>query len=107
MVVIFPVTTARGTEDLQKRPRVPDPLHRGRFSASHLGCPMPYFVEGYADDCKLTATAKTAKKAFAEAIDWQVAKQFSAVCISDGKRRYSIAEFSEVMALLEIAGAVR
>ena len=82
-------------------------MHRGRFFPSHLRCPMPYLVEGYADDCKLTATAKTAKKAFAEAIDWQVAKQFSAVCIRDGDRRYSIAEFSEVMALLEIASTVR
>ena len=64
---------------------------------------MPYFVEGYIDDCKLTATARTAKKAFAEAIEWQLARKLSAVCIRDGSRSYSIPEFSEAMALQEIA----
>ena len=64
---------------------------------------MPYFVEGYIDDCKLTATALTAKKAFAEAIEWHIVRQFSAVCICDGSRSYSIPEFSEAMALQEIA----
>jgi hypothetical protein len=59
---------------------------------------MPYFVEAYADDCKLTATAKTAKKAFAEAIDWHVAKRLVGVIISDGSRSYSIAEFASAMA---------
>ena len=64
---------------------------------------MPYFVEGYIDDCKLTATAWTAKKAFAEAIEWHIARQLSAVCIRDGNKSYSIPEFSEAMALQEIA----
>jgi len=64
---------------------------------------MPYFIEGWIDDCKLTATARTAKQAFAEAIDWHVAKQFSAVSIRDGSRTYSIPEFSELMALQQIA----
>jgi hypothetical protein len=67
---------------------------------------MPFFVEAYLDDCKLTSTGKTAEKAFAEAIDWHVAKQFSGVSISDGSRSYSIAEFSEVLAFRGIAEAV-
>jgi len=67
---------------------------------------MPYFVEGYIDDCKLTATARTAKKAFAEAIEWHIARYLSAVCISDGNRSYSIPEFAEAMALQEIADTI-
>jgi len=63
---------------------------------------MTYLIEGWIDDFRLEATARTAKKAFAEAVDWHVAKQLSAVSISDGSRRYSIAEFSEIMALQEI-----
>lgn len=68
---------------------------------------MPFTVEGYIDDFRLEATARTAKKAFAAAIEWHVAKQFSAVSIRDGRRTYSIAEFSEVMALREIADTIR
>ena len=49
---------------------------------------MPFIVEGYIDDFRLEATARTAKKAFAEAIEWHVAKQFSAVSIKDGSRSY-------------------
>jgi hypothetical protein len=64
---------------------------------------MPFTLEGYIDDFRLEVTTRTAKKAFAEAIEWHVAKQFSAVSISDGSRCYSIAEFAEAMALEEIA----
>lgn len=67
---------------------------------------MPFFVEAYLNDCKLTSTGKTAENAFAEAIDWHVAKQFSGVTISDGGRSYTIAEFSEAMALTEIAKTI-
>jgi hypothetical protein len=67
---------------------------------------MPYFLEGYIDDCKLTATARTAKKAFAEAIEWHIARQLSDVRIRDGSRSYSIPEFSEAMALQEIADTI-
>ena len=67
---------------------------------------MPYLVEGYIDDCKLIATAQTAKKAFAEAIEWHLARRLSAVCIRDGSRSYSIPEFSEAMALQEIADTI-
>jgi hypothetical protein len=67
---------------------------------------MPFFVEVYVDDCKLTAAADTAKKAFAEAADWHVVKRFSGIVISDGAERYSIEEFAELMALREIAEAI-
>ncbi|HEY9453466.1 MAG TPA: hypothetical protein VIR82_12385 [Bradyrhizobium sp.] len=67
---------------------------------------MPFFVEAYIDDHKLTVIAETAKKAFAEAIDWHVAKQLAGVSISDGIRSYSIAEFSSAMALMEIASTI-
>ena len=67
---------------------------------------MAFFVEAYADDCKRAAATDTSKKAFAEAVDWHVAKRFSGVTISDGSRRYSIAEFAEFMALQEIAETV-
>jgi hypothetical protein len=64
---------------------------------------MPFFVQGYADDCRVTGAMGTAKKAFAEAIVWHVVKGFSDVTISDGIRSYSISEFSEAMALQQIA----
>jgi hypothetical protein len=67
---------------------------------------MPYFVEGWIDDCKLTASVRTAKKAFAEAIDWHVARQFSTVTIRDGSKSYSIEEFASAMALKEIADTI-
>ena len=51
---------------------------------------MPYFVEAYADNCKLTAKVRTAKKAFAKAIDWRIVGPISAVTIRDGRKRYSI-----------------
>jgi hypothetical protein len=60
-------------------------------------------VEGYIDDFKLEAKARTAKKAFAEAMEWHVVRQFSAVSIRDGSRSYSIPEFADAMALQEIA----
>jgi hypothetical protein len=67
---------------------------------------MPYFVEAYADDCRVTATAWTAKEAFAEAIDWRIVKRLSAVSIRDGSRSYSIAEFASAMAQQEITDTI-
>jgi hypothetical protein len=49
---------------------------------------MPYFVQAYADDCQLTATAKTAKKAFAEAVEWRIVRRFTGVSICDENRSY-------------------
>jgi hypothetical protein len=67
---------------------------------------MPFVVEGYIDGFRLESRIKTAKQAFEEAIDWHVAKQFSGVSIKDGGRVYTIPEFSEVMALQEIAETI-
>jgi len=63
---------------------------------------MPFFVQGYADDCKLTAATDTAKKAFAEAIEWHVVRRLNGVTISDGVKSYSIAQFASAMALEEL-----
>jgi len=63
---------------------------------------MPFFVQGFFDDHLLTAATDTPKKAFAEAVDWHIAKGVSDVSISDGMRRYSIAEFAWAMAAQEI-----
>jgi 3-deoxy-D-arabino-heptulosonate 7-phosphate (DAHP) synthase len=73
--------------------------HRG------AGCalPMLFRVHAYVDDQLLEAAAKTAKAAFAKAIEWRVVGRLTDVSISDGTRRYSIAEFASVMAQAEIA----
>lgn len=51
----------------------------------------------------LTAATDTAKRAFAEAIEWHIVEGFSYVIICDGVRSYSIAEFASEMARREIA----
>lgn len=63
---------------------------------------MPYSVKASVDGHTVLATAKTAKAAFAKAIEWQIAKQLDHVTINDGRDDYSIAEFSAKMALAEI-----
>ena len=68
---------------------------------------MAYLVEAFIGDCKLTATAGTARKAFAEAIEWHIVRQFVGVTICHGGRKYSIAEFAEAMALQEIADTIQ
>jgi hypothetical protein len=70
-----------------------------------VGCAPPtlFHVHAYVDDHWLEATAKTAKAAFAKAIDWRVVGRLTDVSINDGTRNYSIAEFASVMALAEIA----
>ena len=51
----------------------------------------------------LTAATDTPKKAFLEAIHWQVVRGFSGITISDGIRSYPISEFAKAMALQQIA----
>jgi hypothetical protein len=51
-------------------------------------------------------TTETAKEAFAKAVEWHVVEGFTNVSISDGVKDFTIAEFSWVMALLEIASTV-
>ena len=60
---------------------------------------MPFSVQARVDDRTLAVTAKTAKEAFAKAVEWHVVKRFIDVSISDGNKRYSIAEFSSKMAV--------
>jgi len=69
--------------------------------------PMILQVHAYIDDRVLKANAKTAKDAFAKAIEWHVVRRLTDISISDGTRSYSIAEFSSVMALAEIANTIR
>ena len=67
---------------------------------------MPFSVKAYYADRPLTAIAETAKEVFAKAVEWHVVERFANVSISDGVKSYSIAEFSLVMALQEIANTV-
>lgn len=66
---------------------------------------MAFIITARIDDHVVSASAKTAKEAFAEAVDWQV-KRLAGVTISNGLRSYSVAEFSEAMALSEVAGTI-
>jgi hypothetical protein len=61
---------------------------------------MPFSVKAYIDDHHLTATAETAKEAFAKAVEWHVANKLTDVSISDGLTDYSIAEFASALAHL-------
>ena len=67
---------------------------------------MPFVVKAHVDDLTLTANAETAKEAFAKAVEWHVAKGFRGVSISDGRKRFTVAEFSWTMASQEIANTV-
>ena len=64
---------------------------------------MIFHVHAHVDDHMFKATAKTARDAFAKAIEWHVVGRLTDISISDGTRSYSIAEFASVMALAEIA----
>ncbi len=68
---------------------------------------MPFLVKAYVDGHSLTAIAEAARDAFAKAIEWHIGKTLTDVSISDGIKRYSIVEFSLVMALVEIAETIR
>jgi hypothetical protein len=67
---------------------------------------MPFSVKGYFADRPLMVTKETARRAFAKAVEWHVVERFTDVTISDGKKSYSIDEFSLAMALREIANTV-
>ena len=68
---------------------------------------MPFEIKGSVDDCILMAHAEIAKDAFAKAVEWQVAHGIRGISISDGGRRFTVAEFSWKMASAEIADTVR
>ena len=67
---------------------------------------MPFMVKAFYDHHPLTLTSETAKEAFAKAVEWQLIERFTGVSISDGIKKYTIAEFASVMALKEIANTV-
>ena len=67
---------------------------------------MPFSVQAYLDDHRLSVTTETAKDAFAKAIEWHVADGLSNVTISHGNKSYTVSEFSSVMALQQIADTV-
>lgn len=62
-----------------------------------------FIVQSYVDGHTLTATAETARDAFAKAVEWSVVGRLPDVGINDGTRCYSVSEFSSVMAFAEIA----
>jgi hypothetical protein len=64
---------------------------------------MIFRVHAHVDYHMFEATAKTARDAFAKAIEWHVVGRLTDISISAGTRSYSIAEFASVMALAEIA----
>jgi len=59
-------------------------------------------VRGWVHGGRLTASAKTAKEAFALAVEWQTAKSASDVTICDGSNCFTVAEFSWMIASREI-----
>jgi|SoiMethySBSTD1v2_1073268.scaffolds.fasta_scaffold2263528_1 hypothetical protein len=67
---------------------------------------MSFLVKACLDDRTLSVMTATAKKAFAKAIEWQLAGRFDSVTIIKGTNTYSIEAFSVAMALLEIAKTV-
>ena len=68
---------------------------------------MPFTLKAKIEGHVISASARTAKEAFAKAIDWQIAKQLDDVVISDGDNDFSIAEFSEKMASGQITDNTR
>jgi hypothetical protein len=67
---------------------------------------MPFVVKANIDGLTLTVNAETAKDAFAKAVEWHVVKGFRNISISDGYKRFTIAEFAWTMASQEIAHTV-
>ena len=73
---------------------------------SNTLCVMPFSVQAFIDDHRLSVTTETAKDAFAKAVEWHIAERLSNVTISDGNKIYTVCEFSSVMALQQIADTV-
>ena len=68
---------------------------------------MAFEVRGWVFGRLTTADAESAKEAFAKAVEWQVVHCAWGVTISDGRRRFTVAEFSWTMASQEIADTMR
>jgi hypothetical protein len=69
-------------------------------------CTMPFSVQAYTGHHRLSVTTETAKEAFAQAVEWHVVNRCTNVSINDGARSYSIAQFSSITALKQIADTV-
>jgi phosphopantetheinyl transferase (holo-ACP synthase) len=59
---------------------------------------MSFSVTARVDDHTVTATAETAKEAYAKAVEWQVTGKLADISIGDGSKNYSIAEFESMLA---------
>ena len=59
---------------------------------------MRFNVTASADDHALSTSVESAQEAFAKAVEWHVVGRLSDIAISDGTKRYSIAEFSSLIA---------
>ena len=68
---------------------------------------MAFEVQGNVFGRFVTAEAETAKEAFAKAVEWQVVNCARGVTISDGRKSFTIAEFSWAMASEEIENTMR
>jgi len=64
---------------------------------------MPFEVKAWVYGRLQTSLAASGKEAFALAVEWQVANCAWGVSISDGCRRFTVAEFACAMASEEIA----
>ncbi|MBR1246135.1 hypothetical protein JQ609_04225 [Bradyrhizobium sp. AUGA SZCCT0169] len=73
-------------------------LSEGAGVSIRKHCPMPFTVFADVDDHLVSATAESAKEAFAKAVEWQVVRKLADVTISDGIKHYSIDEFSSIIA---------
>ena len=81
-------------------------LSEGSGVSIRKHCPMPFTVFADVDDHLVSATAETAKEAFAKAVEWHVVHKLTDVSISDGINSYSINGFALAMAQREIANTV-
>ena len=61
---------------------------------------------GFYNHSPLTLTCETVKEAFAKAIEWHIVEKLSDISISNGRKNYTIAEFSLAMALNEISSTL-
>jgi hypothetical protein len=93
----------RSLADFERQTTPCEILRLVRHRSAGCALPMLFYVHAHVDDQLLEAAAKTAKAAFAMAIEWRVVGRLTDVSINDGTRSYSIAEFASVMALAEIA----
>ena len=69
-------------------------------------CTMLFSVRAYLDDDTMSVAAATAKETFAKAIEWHKSGRFTSVSIHEGTKNYSIEDFAQEKALVEIGKTV-